>query len=85
MAEGCPRLRAKGHISRRSRFQVQRIQGSRECWAGPKGVVHLVQDFVAVRDFFKQNFGKDLKQVELCVKGWNWGEPIFKGMTCICI
>ena len=49
------------------------------------GVVHLVQDFVAVRDFFKQNFGKDLKQVELCVKGWNWGEPIFKGMTCICI
>lgn len=49
------------------------------------GVVHLVQDFVAVRDFFKQNFGKDLKQVELCVKGWNWGEPIFKGTTCICI
>ncbi|XP_019850912.1 PREDICTED: FACT complex subunit SSRP1-like [Amphimedon queenslandica] len=36
-------------------------------------------DYGDLRDFFKQNFGKDLKQVELCVKGWNWGEPVFKG------
>jgi structure-specific recognition protein 1 len=36
-------------------------------------------DFTDLKDYFKQNFGKDLKQVELCVKGWNWGEPVFKG------
>ena len=32
-----------------------------------------------MKEFFKHHFGKDLKELELCVKGWNWGETVFKG------
>lgn len=32
-----------------------------------------------LREFFRSQFGKELREVELCVKGWNWGEPRFDG------
>ena len=39
----------------------------------------VLQDCVRLKEVFKQQFGKDIQEVELCVKGWNWGEPVFKG------
>lgn len=27
----------------------------------------------------KNHFHKDLREVDLCVKGWNWGETSFRG------
>ena len=39
----------------------------------------LLQDYGELRDFFKSTFKKDLKEVDLCVKGWNWGEAKVTG------
>lgn len=36
-------------------------------------------DYQSLKDFFSSQFKKDLKEVELCVKGWNWGEVKFEG------
>ena len=38
-----------------------------------------LQDFGDLRSFFRSQFHKELKEVELCVKGWNWGEVKFRG------
>ncbi len=32
-----------------------------------------------LRNFFKNNFHKDLREIDLCVKGWNWGDISFRG------
>lgn len=32
-----------------------------------------------LKSFFKAQFHKDLVEVDLCVKGWNWGDISFKG------
>ena len=43
-------------------------------------ITHLcLQDFGDLRSFFRSQFHKELKEVELCVKGWNWGEAKFRG------
>ncbi|KAL5477341.1 hypothetical protein EMCRGX_G024130 [Ephydatia muelleri] len=36
-------------------------------------------DFQSLKDFFSSQFKKDLREVELCVKGWNWGDAKFEG------
>jgi len=37
------------------------------------------QDFGDLKGFFQTQFHKELKEVEFCVKGWNWGEAKFRG------
>ena len=32
-----------------------------------------------LKTFLKNTFHKDLHEVDLCVKGWNWGDVIFRG------
>lgn len=32
-----------------------------------------------MKEFFSSHFKKDMKEVELCVKGWNWGDAKFDG------
>lgn len=32
-----------------------------------------------MKGFFQTQFHKELKEVEFCVKGWNWGEAKFRG------
>lgn len=32
-----------------------------------------------LKNFFKNTFHKDLSEIDLCVKGWNWGDISFKG------
>lgn len=32
-----------------------------------------------MKDFLKSKFHKDLREVDLSVKGWNWGEARFRG------
>lgn len=32
-----------------------------------------------MKNFFRATFKKDLQEVDLCVKGWNWGEAKFRG------
>ena len=39
----------------------------------------LLQDYAELREFFRSKLSKDLREVELCVKGWNWGEARFRG------
>ena len=38
-----------------------------------------MQDFADLKGFFQTQFRKELKEVEFCVKGWNWGEAKFRG------
>ena len=41
---------------------------------------HLVfQDYPELKEFLKNRFHKDLREVDLSVKGWNWGEARFRG------
>ncbi len=37
------------------------------------------QDFVDLKSYIKNNYRKDLVEIDLCVKGWNWGELTFRG------
>ena len=37
------------------------------------------QDYGELKDFFRSQFHQELREVELCVKGWNWGEAHFQG------
>lgn len=39
----------------------------------------LVQDYDQLSAFVKKHFQKDLEEIELSVKGWNWGVAKFKG------
>lgn len=32
-----------------------------------------------LRNFFKTHYRKELCEVDLCVKGWNWGDISFRG------
>lgn len=32
-----------------------------------------------LKNFFKSQYHKDLREVDLCVKGWNWGDLAFRG------
>lgn len=32
-----------------------------------------------LKNFFKFQYHKELCEVDLCVKGWNWGDLAFKG------
>lgn len=32
-----------------------------------------------LKNFIKTNFQKDLREIDLCVKGWNWGEVNLRG------
>lgn len=42
--------------------------------------MHLFfQDYMDLKNFFKSNFRKDLREIDLCVKGWNWGDISFRG------
>ncbi|RMX59619.1 hypothetical protein pdam_00010506, partial [Pocillopora damicornis] len=38
-------------------------------------------DYDQLATFIKENFGKDLEEIELSVKGWNWGTAKFKGSS----
>ena len=39
----------------------------------------FLQDFMDLKTFLKNTFHKDLHEVDLCVKGWNWGDVTFRG------
>ncbi|CAI8048938.1 FACT complex subunit SSRP1 [Geodia barretti] len=36
-------------------------------------------DYGELRDFFKTTCRKEMREVDLCVKGWNWGEATVNG------
>ncbi len=42
-----------------------------KCW-------FLLQDYVELKNFMKSNFHKDLHNMDLSVKGWNWGDLEFQ-------
>jgi structure-specific recognition protein 1 len=37
------------------------------------------QDYIDLKNFIRNNFRKDLREIDLCVKGWNWGDINFRG------
>ena len=39
----------------------------------------FLKDYGEMRDYFKTTCRKDMKEVDLCVKGWNWGETTING------
>lgn len=43
------------------------------------GVFLFLKDYGEMRDYFKTTCRKDMKEVDLCVKGWNWGEATING------
>lgn len=48
-------------------------------WLNIPSFYVCAQDFQSLKDFFSSQFKKDLREVELCVKGWNWGDAKFEG------
>ena len=42
-------------------------------------VISFFQDYPELKEFLKNKFHKDLREVDLSVKGWNWGEARFRG------
>ena len=38
-----------------------------------------MQDYPDLKDYFKNKFHKELREVDLSVRGWNWGEAKFRG------
>lgn len=42
------------------------------------------QDQEKLVRFFSVNYEKEMQEKELCVKGWNWGSAVFKGMWHKC-
>ena len=40
---------------------------------------HFLQDLAELKSFFLEQFHKEVKEVEYCVKGWNWGVAMFHG------
>jgi len=36
-------------------------------------------EYEKLKEYLSSNYDKPLEEVELCVKGWNWGTPKFKG------
>jgi hypothetical protein len=41
----------------------------------------LLQDFDKISNFISSNFSTELEEVELSVKGWNWGSTHFTGQS----
>ena len=42
-------------------------------------MLFIFQDYPELKEFLKNKFHKDLREVDLSVKGWNWGEARFRG------
>lgn len=42
-----------------------------------------LQDFEKISNFISSHFSTDLEEVELSVKGWNWGSTRFTGQSTV--
>lgn len=42
-------------------------------------------EFEKVSRYFEENYNVKVKNVETCLKGWNWGKPRFEGNVLVLI